>query len=582
VNVQTKHTIICDGRTDWTVIVGTGASLSEIRAAQELQHFLHEMTGVMVPIVDDQGPLLPNEILIGKNDHLSHLELSIDFDELGAEGFWMGTTNDHLVIAGGRERGTLYGVYTFLEDYLGCRWFSPKVSRIPKRDRVELSEIRDKQIPIAEYRETLFYTAFDGDWSSRNKLNGHFPSLEGRHGGKVKYSDPFVHSFDHFVPVDRYFETHPEYFSQIDGTRISDRTQLCLTNEDVLKLVIEGVKKTAKENPDVKIISISQNDWYNPCHCENCRAIDEAEGSHSGTMIRFVNQVAEEIESEFPDIAIDTLAYQYTRKAPRTVRPRLNVIVRLCSIECCFSHPLKHCREQPSFKHKPKYGDSFAGDLQEWAKISNRLYVWDYVTNFSNYVMPFPNLRVLQPNIQFFTHNSVKGIFEQGSYAIGGGGEFAELRAYLIAKLLWNPEYNVDLAMNEFLNGYFGLAAAPIRCYIDLLHDKVVGEHIHTGIYDPPTNPYLPAELVEKAAQWLDRAEVLADNEEILQRVKAARLPIRYVQLWTMAPDSPGRQKAIDEFFNDLEKNGITEIWESRPLEKSKQQMKEGKVYTIG
>jgi hypothetical protein len=577
--MRNEHSIIRDGRTKWTIVVGTDASPSEVRAAQEMQHFLREMTDVIIPIADDGGPLAPGEIVVGNNQHLAQLETSIDFHKLGAEGFRILTTADHLVIAGGRERGTLYGVYTFLEDYLGCRWFSSKLSRIPKRDRVVIGDIDEEQIPLAEYRETLFYTAFDGDWSVRNKLNGHFPSLDESHGGNVKYSGPFVHSFDHFIPVKQHFETNPEYFSEVDGVRISDHTQLCLTNEAVMNLMIQGVKRTARENPDARIISVSQNDWYNPCQCSSCRAIDEEEGSHSGTLIRFVNRVAEAVEAEFSNLAIDTLAYQYTRKAPKTVRPRHNVIVRLCSIECCFSHPLEHCHEQPSFKKRPKYGDSFAQDLQEWAKISNRLYVWDYVTNFSNYVMPFPNLRVLQPNIRFFTRNSVVGIFEQGSYAKGGGGEFAELRAYMFAKLLWNPDYDAELAMNEFLTGYYGVAAGPICSYIDMLHDKVARENIHTGIYDAPINAYLSPDVVMKASELFDRAELLADNEEVLDRVKAARLPIRYVQLCTMPLDEPGRQQRIDEFFADLEQRGITEIWEWRTLAQSKQLMQEG-VYT--
>jgi hypothetical protein len=577
--MPTQHSMISDGRTDWTIVVGTGASPSEVRAAQELQHYLHEMTGVMVSIDDDQGPLGPGEVVVGNNRHLAQLETSIDFNKLGAEGFLITTTGDHLIIAGGRERGTLYGVYTFLEDYLGCRWFSSKLSRIPKRDRVVIGDIRDEQIPLTEYRETLFYTAFDGDWSARNKLNGHFPSLDESHGGKIKYSGPFVHSFDHFVPVNQYFETNPEYFSEVDGVRICEQTQLCLTNEAVLNLMIEGVKRTARENPDAGIISVSQNDWYNPCQCTSCRAVDDQEGSHSGTLIRFVNRVAEAVEADFPSLAIDTLAYQYTRKAPKTVRPRQNVIVRLCSIECCFSHPLEHCHDQPSLKNRPKYGDSFAQDLKEWAKISNRLYVWDYVTNFSNYVMPFPNLRVLQPNIQFFTRNNVVGIFEQGSYAKGGGGEFAELRAYMFAKLLWNPDYDNELAMNEFLTGSYGLAAASIRSYIDMLHERVARHNIHTGIYDPPMNEYLSADVVEKAAALFDRAELLADNEEVLDRVKAARLPIRYVQLCAMPVDEPGRQERIDEFFVELEQRGITEIREGRTLQQSKRMMEQGSVY---
>ena len=105
----------------------------------------------------------------------------------------------------------------------------------------------------------------------------------------------------------------------------------------------ERAKKWLLDCPDCQIISITQNDWAGACECPDCKALDEAEGSHSGTMLSFANYLAEKIEPEFPNVAVDTFAYQYTRKPPKTIRPRPNVIVRLCSIECCFAHPLEIC-----------------------------------------------------------------------------------------------------------------------------------------------------------------------------------------------------------------------------------------------
>lgn len=577
--MNNEWVLIENSSTDWTIVIGEQASPSEVYAGAELQAYLREITGVTVPIKKDDGPVTPHEIVVGFNLHMADLASSIDFEKLGSDGFVIRTAGSRLVIAGGALRGTLYGVYTFLEDYLGCRWFSSKVSRIPKRSRISLGDIDIEQVPVLEYREPFFFCAFDGDWAARNKSNGNFPELETRHGGKTEYTSLFVHTFDHFIPVKEHFDAHPEYFSEVGGERISEKTQLCLTNPEVLELMIKRVKEYLGQHPETRILSVSQNDWYNPCQCANCRAVDEYEESYSGSLIRFVNQVAEAIESEYPEAAIDTLAYQYTRKPPKYVRPRHNVIVRLCSIECCFAHPLETCQELASFKSRAESGVSFAQDLIEWGKVCDRVYIWDYVTNFSNYVMPFPNIRVLQPNIQFFIRNQVKGIFEQGSYEKGGGGEFAELRAYVLSKLLWNPDSDVDTAIDEFLNGYYGMAATPLRQYIDMLHDKVEREHIHTGIYDPPTSEYLSKDLIEQAAALFDRAEMLADNEEILHRVHVARLPIRYVQLSAMPQDVPNRQELIDQFFADVQAEGITALWEGRSLEKSKQMMEEGSVF---
>ena len=118
-------------------------------------------------------------------------------------------------------------------------------------------------------------------------------------------------------------------------------------------------------------------------------------------MLRAINFVADAIKGEFPSVAIDTLAYQYTRPAPNKTKPRDNVIVRLCSIECNFLKPLTD-----------QSNAAFTRDIVNWNKISNRLYILDYVVDFHAWLMPWPNYYVLAPNIRFFAAHGVKGIFE--------------------------------------------------------------------------------------------------------------------------------------------------------------------------
>jgi hypothetical protein len=548
--------LVENGKSDYRIVVGENASPSEKHGAVELQSFLKEISGVVIPVVTDKVSVSDHEIILGDNDHLRGLNLKIDFDKLGDEGFTICTVDEKLVIAGGKLRGTMYGVYTFLEK-LGCRWFTSKVSRITKKDRIELKPVNDTQVPVLEYREPFYTDAFDGDWSARNKMNSTTSRLTKDHGGKIVYSH-FVHTFDSLLSPSEYFADHPEYFSEVDGKRISEHTQLCLTNPDVLKISIEKVRQWMKDAPEANIFSVSQNDWYNCCQCAECKAIDDREGSHSGTMLWFVNQIAEAIEKDFPDKAIDTLAYQYTRKPPKTIIPRKNVIVRLCSIECCFSHSLEECEVNASFKD----------DIEGWSKMSDRLYIWDYVTDFSHYILPFPNLYVLKPNIQFFVNHGVKGIFEEGNYSGGGKGELAELRAYVLAKLLWDPNYDTDTAIDEFLEVYYGKSSAPIREYINVLHGNVMCDKgLHTNIWANPKIGYLSEENMSIAEELFDKAEKLADNDEILARVLVARLPIQYVRIANLLPDNPKRTEIIKKFFSVVDKESISNINEGMSME---------------
>lgn len=514
-----------DGETNHVIVIAKDAPSSTVYAAQELQRFLGEMSGAIFAVVDDSNVPAEHEIVLGNSARLEALRLAPNFSALGKEGYVIKTVGTRLVIAGGEPRGTLYGVYGLLEDHLGCKWFTPEVSLIPKRPLLTLSNLNETRIPELEYREPFVFDAFDGDWCARNRMNSSTGRLEEKHGGKVRFgAGMFVHTFNRLIPPEQYFDEHPEYFSLVKGVRLKERSQLCTTNEDVVQLCIENLKKAIDSDPDAFVYSVSQNDWHNYCECDNCTALADEEGTWMAPVLYLVNRVAEAIETEYPDKAIETLAYQYTRKAPKAMRPRQNVIIRLCSIEACFMHPLDGCDSEENIE--------FAADAREWAKVSDRLWVWNYVTSFGHYMAPFPNLRVRDDNIRFFIENNVVGIFEQDAYQ-SYNGEFNSLSGYLNAKLLWDKDYDEDTAINEFLHGVYGDAAKPIRAYIDLLHDKVRDDNIHAGIWIGPQNsPFLTEEIMVKSEQLWDEAEVLvADQTDGLFRVRTARLCHDYAWL---------------------------------------------------
>jgi hypothetical protein len=262
-------------------------------------------------------------------------------------------------------------------------------------------------------------------------------------------------------------------------------------------------------------------------------------------MIWFVNQVAEAVEKEFPDKFIGTLAYQYTRTPPQSIRPRNNVVVRLCSIECCFSHDFKSCPEN----------QSFLSDLKKWSSLAPHLYIWDYVVNFSHYVMPYPNFKVLQSNIQTLRDNNSIGIMEQAAYQ-SRGGEFSELRAYLISRLLWNPDCDVEKVINDFMYGYYGRSGQLIRQYFDLLHSRITPDtHIHLGL--SPDDQLFSDSFIHESFQLFERAKIVADNDEILHRVEMASLPILYLKCKRM-PVLSRYDGTYNNFCTIAKREGVT------------------------
>lgn len=567
--------VIADrGASPYRIVRPAAPSPVEEYAAAELQAGLEQVCGARLPILADDGPPSDREIILGDSAHLPP-GVAAELARLGDEGYVLRTGGGNLIIAGGRRRGTLYGVYGLLEDHLGCRWFTPEVSRYPKHARLEIGPLDERVTPALEYREVFYHDARDGDWAARNRLNSSMAGLEQRHGGKVTYH-PFVHSYYTLFPPDQYFEKHPEWYSLVDGKRTvigrHRRAQLCLTNEEMTRAAIEIVRGWLAEHPEATIVSISQNDgpggW---CECPDCAALEAREGgAHSAPIIHFANRIAGAIAADHPHVAIDTLAYGYSMAAPARLRPLPNVIVRICT-GACGCHPIA--------SEKCASNSGLRATINDWFRLTNRIYIWDYIVNFRQYFLPFPNLGTLGANLRFFVEHGVRGVFEQGSGDVPGS-DLAALKAWLVAKLLWDPYADQGRLVKEFTDSYYGPAAAPIRAYLAALQAEVDSDtdhRLHMSPFAPGVEaPYLTPGLLRTATGLFDEAERLAAADPaVLLRVRAARLSLDYVKVSLAARlqallGDGGRQpfdqwcrEAIDGFFGIAEQAGFGHVREA-------------------
>lgn len=569
-------TLADGGTTRYCVAIDAGAAEPERHAAQELSRFLREVTGAEFPVVTEREPLGVPALHVGQGPAVAGLLPDVDLPALGPEELLVRTVGADLVLTGGRPRGVLYAVYEFLEGQLGCRWWSRDASTIAVHERVEVGPLDIRKAPLLEYRESFWYAGFDPDWAVRNRMNGHFYHLDGIRGGECPYAG-CGHTFYQFVPPAEHFDAHPEWFSEIGGKRTHEGGQLCLTNDELLDFMAGKMEQWLREHPESWTVPFGQNDWTGWCECAKCKALEEAEGGvHSGPMIHAVNRIAERIEATFPHAIVSVFAYWYSRQAPTHVRPSGNVIVQLCSIECAFNETLEHGEKNRSF----------ADDIRAWSRICDRLYIWDYVTDFSHYLQPHPNLRVLGPNVRFFVEHGAKGIFEQGAYQ-SPGAEFAELRVWVLAKLLWEPSRDGKALVDEFLGGYYEDAAPALSEYIDLMHDACEASGHHLGCFSPNTAPFLNLETLTAAGALFDRAEqAVADKPDALDRVRILRQGLSYVWVtryyelqqrarlagvaWSGLEDYVGAARTLVEF---LKAHGVTKVNEWNPFEQFEQQV---------
>jgi len=513
------------GQARASIVVASDASEVEVMAAAELAAFLQQVTGAEFATANAAqdgkaviavGPAAARQV---------NPQLDVSLASLGHEGIVVRAGDGSLILTGanGARRGTIYAVYTFLTDVVGCRWWAPGASTIPSRPTLDVPALDRRETPAFEYREAYIAHTVDGQWAARNRVNGHFYPIPKQLGGHTVYRGykgkwGFVHTFNTIVPPDEFFPQHPTWFSEINGKRVAPptRSQWCLTNTDLLEFVKSRVFELLEDSPPDSIVEVSQNDWRSRCTCAACLAVEQEEGSPSGPLLRFVNVVAEHMEADFPEAVVSTLAYSYTRKPPALARPRPNVCIRLCSIECSFLQPLEH-----------ESNTTFADDIRSWSELTDRLYIWDYVTNFAVPLQPHPNLRVLAPNIRFFLQHGGKGMFEEGGHYTRGAS-FSDIRAWALARLMWNPELDGGALVREFVAGYYEAAAPHIQRYIERLHDVAEESGCYMTCSDRK-GAFLSFDLLTEAEALFAEAErAVADSPPVLKRVELAHASVWY------------------------------------------------------
>lgn len=564
-------TLARDGRTDYAIVVPARPTPQEAKAAGLLETWLREITGATFPVVADTAAPAPREICVGRTSRPPP-EAPGPPPDLGEEGYAIAVAGERVFLDGGARRGPIYAALALLEEDLGCRWYTPRASRVVRRPTLETSIVPRTHVPVLALRDPFYEDAFDPEWSLLNRTNSHQAPVPEDWGGHLGYPPGwFVHTANKLVGGE-HFEAHPEYFAMIDGERAHVRAdghppQLCLTNLEVCRIASAKVLEVLEANPRARLISVSPSDGGAYCQCPRCAAIDAAEGSKGAALLQFVNKVAEAVADRHPQVRVVHLAYLGTDTMPATLRPRENVVVMFAADHDAWRWPfIPYTRTQVTRER-----------LAPWIESGSPVFVWDYVTNFSHYPLPMPNMKVVERNLEFFVEMGVEGVFLQGAYQSPGSARGA-MRSWVWAKKLWDPSRDVRALMRDFAWGYYGDAAPPLLRYDDLLwqlHDDYYGhfEAEYAGGREILYQIRYRADAIFLSAQFLDaasalfrEAEELAPDEETLRRVKAAKLSVLYARLCRgpdFGPEDYGAM--IDEFAAIARVEGVQHTREGAP-----------------
>lgn len=471
-------------------------------------------------------------------------------DSLHNDGFFIVGDGRNVHLYGKGEKGTLYAVYSFLE-MLGYRLYTPDAMVVPDVSLLKLPKCHVVSNPAFEYREVAYY------YPNHSQLYADWHHLHTELDRQAAFG-MFVHTFKDLLPPSKYYDSHPEWYS-LNNRRRSRDGQLCLSNPEVLEALCLRLADTIVASPKKRIWSVSPNDNYNVCECDTCKRLDSLYGGPTGTLLHFVNHVAR----RFPDKTISTLAYQYTRKAPGTqIKPDSNVLVMLCPIEVGRQAPIM--QSDPSF-HK---------DMEDWSQLTDNIFMWDYVVQFRNFWNPFPNLHVLQPNLQYFRDHGVKMMFEQATGA-DNITSWMDIRCYMIAKLLWNPDADMDSVMADFYQGYYGDAGRYVKEIIDTMTTALVQSGRRLDIYGYPVDGdyfdpdnsnvgYLYPTKMEQYYDLMRKAEMTTTDTQTLRRLHFFRLALDFAHLEICYGDPTYEEimQEIDRLEHGLQSFGVPQMME--------------------
>lgn len=474
----------------------------------------------------------------------------------GEDGFRLFRHGGGPITITGGKRGVIYGAYELLERFGGIVFCTSWYTYVPANGRLEIPDDVDiVERPSFIRREAGWEDAFWGhpDFAVRLRLNGnraHIPETMG--GMPVRYGKGYMsHTFEKLLPVRKYAKAHPEWFAEIEGVRRTANTQPCLTNPEVLEMVTSNLFAAIEANPDANLFAVSQYDNINYCRCAKCRAVDEEEGSSSGTMMRFVNAVAERVERRWPNLVIQYPAYQYTQDPPKLTKPRGNVLVDLAAIESDFALPMAESRASRSRKMREL--------VAAWGKLTKWFYVWYYTTNFRYCMHPMPTVRNIAADTRFFRDNGVTQLHMQGCWTHAA---FAELKQWIIAKTSWNADAEAEALIDTFCRAYYGDAAPFVK---EILADEeqairsLENPMLSIFAFDEPRK-FSDELLARTLRRWREAEAAVKDDDWRLHHVRMGELATVATVMdraadkakWIWATEHPESIEAPRKDFGDL------------------------------
>jgi hypothetical protein len=525
-------TLAGNGTARAVIVLPAEAIPAEETAAQELAATLHTMTGAEFTTRREAEAAGEGRLLVGPSQAARQILGNETVDGLGPEEFIVRTTGRDLLLVGGRPRGTLYAVTSFLEDDLGCRWLTWYGDEdVPRRETLTVGDLDRRQAPAMAVRDIVCHTNQNSDrqlmqrFLVRNRCQGpdlrFTGDLSAVGGAAHRYAYPpdgwFVHTLFQWLPPKTHFAAHPEWYSLAGDKRVDNR-QLCFANPGLRAALTQAILQRLGDADAGGLYSVSAMDWPGAfCDCPDCRALVEREGTPGAPLFDYLAELGPKVKQAYPEAWISTLAYRKEQSEipPKTITLPDNVIVIFAPIDDNFAASLT----QPS-------NAGTLRNLRDWSRAAAHLWVWYYPNTYGP-ALPMGNLNRLAEDFRIFKQVGVRGYFiEQDAAGVYDSRRLTDLQTWLITKLMWDPGQDLDALIVDFTERHYGPAAPRVREYIAAL-ETATAQQPTPMAWDAGTGQhhYLTSELLSRCQALLDQAEQAVAGEPVfLPRVTYLRM----------------------------------------------------------
>jgi hypothetical protein len=530
-----------NGRAQFVLAVASASTPAETTAANELAEFLHRATGATWRIVKETDLQQGRAIYLGQTQFAARR--GIKFASLGPEEWVLRAAGGSLVICGGRPRGTLYGVYDFLERFAGVRFLDADLEVVPRATALAVPvNLAIRTAPAFFRREIFMISSRDPKhirFQVRRRINSfgvgtRSPGPEW--GFSVRYGSPYSNHGQ--ARYSKQLPDKPELFAlTASGKRLHPGGQPCMSHPEVRRFFVERmlqyirddraqIAKAGVGEPYPIAYDVSPaDDGSAKCLCERCTATARRYGAYSGVVIDFTNAIAAEVAKHYPDVLVQTAAYEYYISPPPGLRPRDNVLVRIAQLGAEF-HVLPNRDTLRGLDH-PLNAEALKIH-QAWPQTCAVLGVHDYWTPWSQpFQWPHANIHGLARTLRLYHDCAVKDFFVEDELFGTRIHNFVDLQYYLASTLLIDPQQDTERLIDDFVRPYYGPAAPQMRRLLEYIERRQEEQPDCLATVPPQARRYFDAAFFRDTDALLTQAESsVAGDAQRLARVRQERLAI--------------------------------------------------------